>query len=144
MIKVLICEDLELIRKCFVALLGYEAEIKIVGEAADGQEALEQVDALRPDVVLMDLRMPVMDGLAATTQIARNYPGTRVIMLSSYNEREEVQKCMEAGAAAYVLKVAGTNELVAVIKQVYDGGRLRETIGIPRPYPDLPYAHQHA
>ena len=144
MIKVLVCEDLELIRKCFVALLGFEPEISVVGEAANGQEALERLGALQPDVVLMDLRMPVMDGLAATGVIAKDFPNTRVVMLSSYNEQEDVLKCIEAGAAAYVLKVASTTELVSVIRQVCDGERFNHVVGTLRSYPELPYARQHA
>lgn len=144
MIKVLICEDLELIRKCFVTLLSFEPGINVVGEAANGEEALASVGSLRPDVVLMDLRMPVMDGLAATGAIARNYPNTRVVMLSSYDEREDVLKCMEAGAAAYVLKVASTSELVSVIGQVFEGERFNRVVGTLRTYPELPFARQLA
>lgn len=134
MTRVLICDDQELIRECFSALLACEAGITVVGEATNGREALQLTGTLRPDVVLMDLRMPVMDGAEAAQAIAETYPGTHVIMLTSHDEPDDVLRCLQARADAYVLKVISGAELVSVIARVRAGERFTEIIGTPHPH----------
>src|SRR5438132_10060965 len=90
MIKLLICDDQTLVRQGLVTMLGLEPEIKIVGEAANGSEAVEKVRALKPDIVLMDVRMPILNGVEATRIITSRYPKTRVIILTTYDYEEYV------------------------------------------------------
>ncbi|MFL5731763.1 MAG: response regulator, partial [Chloroflexia bacterium] len=121
MIKLLICEDQTLLRQGLVAVLGLEPEIEIVGEAANGSDAVEKVAALQPDIVLMDVRMPIMDGVEATRIITNQHPKTRVIILTTYDYEEYVFEGVKAGAMGYVLKDMAAPELVATIRRVYGG-----------------------
>jgi DNA-binding NarL/FixJ family response regulator len=123
MIKVLICEDQTLVRQGLSSILGLEPEIEVVGEATNGSTAVESVGELNPDVVLMDVRMPVMDGVEATRIITAQYPDTRVIILTTYDAEEYVFEGVKAGAVGYLLKDAPAPELVDTIKRVYAGER---------------------
>ncbi len=123
MIKLLICEDQTLMRQGLVTILGLEPGIEVVGEAANGQEAVAQVAALAPDVVLMDVQMPVMDGVAATRLITAQYPDTRVIILTTFDYEEYVFEGVKAGALGYMLKDTPAPELVRTIRRVYAGER---------------------
>ena len=123
MIKLLICEDQTLMRQGLVTILGLEPGIEVVGEAANGQEALAQVAALAPDVVLMDVQMPVMDGVAATRLITAQYPDTRVIILTTFDYEEYVFEGVKAGALGYMLKDTPAPELVRTIERVNAGER---------------------
>ena len=135
MIKVLICEDDAITREYLVAVLQMEPEIAAVYEIADGSLAEERVRDLRPHVVLMDLRMPVMDGIQATRIISRRYPEVDVIMLSGETSENSVRDCLMAGAAGYVSKNAGPDELISIIKRVHRG----EHIGRPALSSDIPH-----
>ena len=104
MIRLLICEDQTLMRQGLVTILGLEPGITVAGEAADGAEAVEQVRALQPDVVLMDVQMPGMDGIEATRLITAAYPNTRVIILTTFDYEEYVFEGVKAGAMGYMLK----------------------------------------
>lgn len=121
MIKLLICEDQTLLRQGLVAVLGLQPEIEIVGEAANGSEAVEKVAMLQPDIVLMDVRMPIMDGVEATRIITNRYPNTRVIILTTYDYEEYVFEGVKAGAMGYVLKDTAAPDLVETIRWVYGG-----------------------
>lgn len=123
MIKVLVCEDQMLVRQGLVTILSMEPEISIVGEAVDGYEALEKVGMLSPDVVLMDVRMPLMDGVEATRAISTKYPDVRVIILTTYDYEEYVLEGVKAGAVAYVLKDTAASDLVDTIQRVHEGER---------------------
>jgi len=103
-------------------LLSLQPDIEVVGEAGDGLAALEQVRLLHPDVVLMDIAMPVMDGLEATRRLKEESPGTRVLILTQHDNREYIFSLLEAGAAGYVLKKAGGAELLTAIRGVYEEG----------------------
>ena len=120
-IRVLIADDHAIVRKGIRALLATEADIEVVGEAADGKEAVEKAERLHPDVILMDLVMPGMDGIEATRRITTRQPEIRILVLTSFAEDEKVFPALKAGALGYLLKDAGPEELVRAIRQVYCG-----------------------
>ncbi len=120
--KVLIVDDHTLVRDGIRALLALIADIKVVGEAANGREALEKVKKLDPDVVLMDLAMPIMSGLEATRRIRKRFPRTKVLALTQYEDREYIVPTIEAGARGFVSKTAAFSELASAIQAVYRGG----------------------
>ena len=120
-IRVLIADDHVLVRKGTAALLETEESIEVVGEASDGQEAVEQVERLQPDVVLMDLVMPQMDGIEATRRITESQPGVRILVLTSFAGDDKVFPALKAGAHGYLLKDAQPEELVRAIREVHQG-----------------------
>jgi NarL family two-component system response regulator LiaR len=120
-IRVLVADDHAIVRKGICALLATEANIEVVGEAADGQSAIEQVERLRPDVVLMDLVMPGVDGLDATRQITAHQPEIRVLVLTSFAGVDKIMPAIKAGALGYLLKDSDPEVLVDSIHQVYCG-----------------------
>lgn len=121
-IKVLIVDDHTLVRDGIRALLALVADIRVVGEAANGKEALEKVKRLAPDVVLMDLAMPIMSGLEATRRIRKRFPRTKVLALTQYEDREYIIPTIEAGARGFISKTAAFSELASAIQAVYQGG----------------------
>jgi DNA-binding NarL/FixJ family response regulator len=114
-IRVMVVDDQALFREALVALLAVQAGIEVVGEAANGQEAVEAVARLRPDVVLMDLRMPVLDGVGATRRLRVDHPGVRVLALTTFDGDAEVFPALRAGAVGYLLKDATTERLVEAV-----------------------------
>lgn len=122
MIRVLVVDDQWLVTEGLEAILDADPEITVVGTAADGAEALEKVAQLRPDVVLMDLRMPVMNGIQATARISDAYPETRVLVLTTYASDEWVFDAIRGGAAGYLLKGTLRDELIAAVKGTARGG----------------------
>ncbi|MFO7170664.1 MAG: response regulator transcription factor, partial [Chloroflexota bacterium] len=123
-IRILLAEDQRIVREGLLALLEDEPEIEIVGEAANGREAVEQFERLRPDVVLMDLQMPVMDGAEATRRIRERFADARVLVLTTYDTDEYIFTALRAGAQGYLLKDASADELVAAIRAVQRGQTL--------------------
>lgn len=120
-IRVLIVDDHNLVRDGIRSMLEFVADVEVVGEAADGKEALEKVKALVPDVVLMDLAMPIMGGLEATPLIRKLSPKTRVLALTQYDDSEYVIPVIKAGACGFVTKMVAFSELAAAIHAVYRG-----------------------
>jgi NarL family two-component system response regulator LiaR len=120
-IRVLIVDDHEIVRKGIRALLASRRDVQVVGEAADGAAAVAQARVLRPDVVLMDLVMPNMDGIQATREIVSRAPAPRVLVLTSFAEDAQVLPAIKAGALGYLLKDVGSEELVRAIRQVHRG-----------------------
>jgi len=120
-IRVLICDDHAILRKGIRALLSTEPDIQVVGEACDGQEVLAQVEALQPDVVLMDLVMPKMDGIEATRTLTGQGARTRVLVLTSFAADDKVFPAIKAGALGYILKDSGPDDLLQAIRQVHRG-----------------------
>jgi DNA-binding NarL/FixJ family response regulator len=124
MIRVLLADDQALVRAGFRMILRAEPDIEVVGEAGQGLEAVELARALEPDVVLMDLRMPELDGIQATRRILDGAEGPRVLVLTTFDLDEYVYEALRAGASGFLLKDAPEEQLVAGIKVVADGGSL--------------------
>lgn len=120
-IRVLLVDDQELIRLGFRLVLEAEPDIVVIGEAADGEEAIRRVSAQAPDVVLMDIRMPRTDGIAATRSIVRTHPATRVLVLTTFDLDEYAVGALDAGASGFLLKDAQRSELTAAIRAVHRG-----------------------
>ncbi|MFC2071175.1 response regulator [Chloroflexota bacterium] len=120
-IRVLIVDDHTLVRAGIRSLLALVADIEVVGEASDGKEALVKVRQLMPDVVLMDLAMPVMGGLEATRRIRRDFPGIKVLALTQYDDSEYVIPIIDAGARGFVTKMSAFSELASAIQAAYRG-----------------------
>jgi DNA-binding NarL/FixJ family response regulator len=114
-IRVLVVDDQALFREALVALLAVQPGIEVVGEAANGRDAVEAAGRLRPDVVLMDLRMPVLDGVGATRQLRVDHPSVRVLALTTFDGDTEVFPALRAGAVGYLLKDATTERLVEAV-----------------------------
>jgi len=120
-IRIVLAEDQRLVRQTFQQVLDSDSEIEVVGTAADGEEALLLCVEHRPDVALLDISMPKMDGLAAAGFIHERVPGTKVVMLTMHEEGHRVQKALVAGADGYVLKDTSPGELIRIIKAVHRG-----------------------
>jgi NarL family two-component system response regulator LiaR len=120
-IRVLVVDDHAIVRKGIRALLAEVQGIDVIGEASDGQEAMDQADALRPDVILMDLVMPGVDGIEATRQIAADEAGPRILVLTSFAGDDKVFPAIQAGALGYLLKDSAPADLVEAIHQVHRG-----------------------
>ncbi|MBN1642777.1 MAG: response regulator transcription factor [Anaerolineae bacterium] len=120
-IRVLVVDDHAIVRKGICALLATEPQIAAVGEAANGQEAIDQARLLQPDVILMDIVMPEMDGLEAIRRISEQMPEIRILVLTSFASVDMVLPAIKAGALGYLLKDSGPQELVQAIRQVQGG-----------------------
>lgn len=114
-VRVLLVDDQALFREALGVLLGVHPDIEVVGEAGDGAEAVDRVAACAPDVVLMDLRMPVLDGVAATRHLRIDHPGVRVIALTTFDDDEDVFAALRAGAVGYLLKDVSSARLVEAV-----------------------------
>jgi DNA-binding NarL/FixJ family response regulator len=121
-IRVLVVDDHVIVRNGLAQLLATSDQFELVGTAGDGREALGMVEELRPDVVLMDLSMPEMDGVQATSAINRSWPNTKIVILSSFSEHQRVLAALDAGAEGYVLKHADPEQILAAIDAVHRGG----------------------
>ena len=120
-IRIVVADDHPIVRAGIVGLLDSEPGIEVVGVAADGAEAVAVAASVRPDLVLMDLRMPHLDGAAATAQIVAETPGTRVLVLTTYETDDHILAAIEAGASGYLLKAAPQAEILAGIRAVAAG-----------------------
>ena len=120
-IRVLVVDDQRLIREGIASLLDLEPGIAVVGTAADGAAAVELAVQLRPDVVLMDVRMPTVDGVAATEMVRQRVPGCRVLMLTTFDDEEYVLRALRAGAAGYLLKDLPAGDLAQAVRLAHAG-----------------------
>ncbi len=120
-IRVLLADDQELFREGLSTLLSVQPGLEVVGEASNGQEALQRVKTLQPDVVLMDLRMPVLGGVEATRRVRASEPRCQVIVLTTFDDDEEVFEALRAGAAGYLLKDAPLEKLLEAIRAAARG-----------------------
>ncbi|KAF3883906.1 MULTISPECIES: response regulator [Nostocales] len=121
MIKVLLADDQNLIRQGLKALLELEEDLEIVGEAENGEVALCLIEELHPDVVLMDIRMPIMDGVAATREIKNRFTQVKVLVLTTFDDDEYVKAALQNGATGYLLKDTPSEELAFAIRAVHKG-----------------------
>jgi DNA-binding NarL/FixJ family response regulator len=120
-IRVLIVDDHAILREGLRALLSYYDDVEVVGEAQDGGEALRLVEAVHPDIVLMDIAMPGMNGLEATRKIHDQFPGTQVLVLTQYEDWQYVMPLLKAGAAGFILKKALGEDLISAIRAIARG-----------------------
>jgi DNA-binding NarL/FixJ family response regulator len=121
MIRLLLVDDQELVCQGLKAMLNLESDLEVVGVANNGQTAIEQVEILKPDIVLMDVRMPIMDGREATRIIYQRFPDSKVLVLSTFDEDEYIAQSIQAGAKGYLLKDMPCEELAKAIQLVYRG-----------------------
>ena len=126
-IRILVVDDHAILREGICSLLERQEDMQVVGEAANGEEALTRVAELKPDLVLMDLAMPRMDGLEATRRLYATRPEVHVLVLTQHDNREFVTPALEAGAAGYVLKRSGGREVVNAIRQVMRGAAILDS-----------------
>jgi DNA-binding NarL/FixJ family response regulator len=150
-VRVLVVDDQTLFREALTTLLGVRDEVEMVGAVGDGAQALEAVALLRPDVVLMDLRMPVLDGVATTRRLAVEHPDVRVLVLTTFDGDDEVFPALRAGAVGYLLKDATASRLVEAVQAAARGesvlqpsvatkliarvSQLPDPAAVPRPQP---------
>ena len=120
-IRVLLADDHTILRDGIRALLDDQADIEVIGEAGDGQATVKMTAQLQPDVVVMDIAMPLLNGLEATRQIQRDYPQVKVLILTMHENEEYIRQVLAAGALGYVLKDAAAHDLLGAIRAVYQG-----------------------
>src|SRR5689334_14528595 len=144
LVRVLVVDDQQLIREGIASLLSIQEGIEVVGTAGDGSEAVAKALALTPDVVLMDVRMPGMDGVQAVALLRQRLPACRVVMLTTFDDQEYVIRALHAGAGGYLLKDLPSRELAAAVRLAHAGvmqldpaaaARLAAAIGPPAPMP---------
>lgn len=121
MIRLLIVDDQDLIRRGLTALLSTAPNLEVVGESINGQDAIALAGQLNPDVVLMDVRMPIVDGVSGTRQICQQFPEIKVLMLTTFDDQEYVAQALQAGASGYLLKDTPFEELTQAIELVHKG-----------------------
>ncbi|MFC4532730.1 response regulator transcription factor [Sphaerisporangium dianthi] len=124
MIRVVLAEDQAMVRGALATLLGLEPDIEVVGEASTGEEAVAVVGETRPDIALLDIEMPVMDGITAAAEIVRAVPDCRVMILTTFGRPGYLRRAMEAGAVAFMVKDSPARELAAAIRRVLAGERV--------------------
>lgn len=122
-IKIVLADDHLVVRMGLAAIIGIETDLSLVGEASDGLEAVKLVDKLNPDVVIMDLMMPRLSGVAATEQILKKHPGVKILILTSFGNSDEISRALEAGALGALVKDSAYDELIAAIHAVHAGKR---------------------
>ncbi|MEM1392742.1 MAG: response regulator transcription factor [Cyanobacteria bacterium P01_H01_bin.150] len=121
MVRLLLVDDQEIIRQGIKSLLESQSDFEVVGEAANGKQAISQVEALHPDMILMDVRMPIMDGIAATKAIIQQFPVIKILILTTFDDDEYISQGMQFGAKGYLLKDTPLEPLANAIRLVYAG-----------------------
>jgi DNA-binding NarL/FixJ family response regulator len=120
-IKVLIVDDQSLVRQGMASLLAVEEDLEVIGQAENGEEAILKATQLSPDVILMDVRMPVADGILATSRIRDSHPNIRVIVLTTFDDEDYIIRALQVGAAGYLLKDTPSEQLAQAVRAVYQG-----------------------
>ena len=141
-VSVLLVDDHALIRRGLADLIRYESDLKVAGEASNGQEAVEAAHKLNPDVIVMDLMMPEMDGVEATRRIKAERPDSRILILTTFGTSADVARAMAAGASGAIMKDAETDDQLAAIRAVAAGGKafspgIEKSLNEQQPTPDL-------
>jgi DNA-binding NarL/FixJ family response regulator len=121
MIRILLADDQDIFRQGLAAMLAIEPDLEIVGTATNGQESIELAKDLQPQVVLMDVRMPICDGVQATREIHQHYPWMRILVLTTFDDDEYIFQSLQAGALGYLLKRSPASEIAAAIRSVAQG-----------------------
>jgi two-component system, NarL family, response regulator len=122
MIRILIADDHDVVRDGLAATLSFQADMTVAGHARNGREAVEQFRAVKPDVVIMDLAMPELDGVGAIVAIRGEFPDARILVLTTYDGDENVYRSLENGARGYLLKDCSTDDLLTAVRKVHSGG----------------------
>ncbi len=144
MIRLILVDDQNLIRRGLRALLSTDPELEVIGEGENGRDALDLLATLQPDIVLMDIRMPIMDGVVATREICQRFPQTKVLVLTTFDDTEYVSQALQAGASGYLLKDTPFEELTQAIQLIYKGytqigpGLAHKVLNQPSPQTTLP------
>lgn len=120
-IKILVADDHHVVRKGLIFFLNTQSDIKVIGEASNGEEAIKLIKTLKPDIVIMDLAMPILDGIEATKVIQSENLPVKVMILTSFYDKDHIIPAVEAGAAGYYLKDSDPDELVLAIRKIFDG-----------------------
>lgn len=141
-IRILLCDDHPMIRVALRSTISMEPNMSVVGEATNGSEAILMFQKYSPDVILMDINMPMMDGLEAMVNILDEYPDARFILLTNYDSEEDIYRGLEAGAMGYIIKDTPQNTLISAIQSVYNGKRtispdLAQKLSQRKTYPRL-------
>ncbi|PZD75291.1 Transcriptional regulatory protein LiaR [Acaryochloris thomasi RCC1774] len=121
MIRLLLADDQGQFRQALASLLDLEQDLEIVGQAQDGREAISLTAKLHPDIILMDIRMPICDGVEATQEIHRRFPWIRILVLTTFDEDEYIWKSLQAGALGYLLKSTPASQLAAAVRMLHNG-----------------------
>ena len=124
MIKIVIADDQQVVRHGLASLLAFQKDLQIVGQAAHGEEACAMVRDFKPDIVLMDIRMPICDGIVATRRILEENNAVRVLVLTTFDEDELIVQALKAGASGYLLKDTPSDKIASAIRSVFDGNTL--------------------
>ena len=124
MIRLLIVDDQALVREGMASLLALEEDLQIMGQASHGDEAFALAEDLKPDVILMDIRMPVCDGVMATRKIHQRHPAIKIVVLTTFDDEEFILQALQAGASGYLLKDTPSEQVAAAIRTVYQGHTL--------------------
>ncbi len=144
MIRLLLADDQALFRQGLTSLLAWEKDFELVEQASQGEEAIALTEKLQPDVILMDVRMPICDGVEATRTIHQSYPWIRILMLTTFDEDEYIWRSLEAGALGYILKSTPAREVAAAIRTLHQGySQLGPTIA-PKVFAQLNSGHSSA
>lgn len=121
MIRLLLVDDQEMFRQGLAALLGLEDDLEVIGQAGDGQRAIALAEELQPDIILMDVQMPICDGVVATRDIHQRFPWIRILVLTTFDQDEYIWRSLQAGALGYILKSATSKQVAAAIRTLNQG-----------------------
>ncbi len=141
MISLLLVDDQDIFRQGLATLLATEEDLEVVGQASNGQEAIALTEQLQPDVILMDVRMPICDGVSATREIHQRYPWMRILILTTFEDDEYVWQSLQAGAMGYILKRKSSEQMAIAIRAVAQGYSQLSSAIAPKVFANLKPAH---